>query len=87
MNRGRLEVDATIRIRYDVGETARAVWRAITPDNLQVPDGIALKAEADDRELRISVTCARGIGSLIATIDDLLSCIQAAERALTEVAE
>jgi len=76
------EVTATIGIRYRDGETARAVWRAITPDNLQAPHGISVEAGIDGGEFRISVACERGLGSLIATLDDLLSCVQAAERAI-----
>lgn len=43
---------------------------------------MTLKADVRGRTLNISVTCTRGIGSMIATLDDLLSCIQAAERAI-----
>lgn len=82
---GRPEITADIRIRYRDGETARAVWRAVSPDNFQVPQGITLEAETADGELRITIACLRGLGSLIATVDDLLSCVQAAERAICGV--
>jgi hypothetical protein len=35
--------------------------------------------------LIIEVNCSNGVGTLLATLDDLLSCIQAAEKALEEV--
>lgn len=82
-SRGRQE--ATITLRYRSEREARAVLDAISPDNSQAPEGITLSSEASGNELRISITCERGIKSLTATIDDLLSCIQAAERALKEV--
>lgn len=84
-DRGRPEVTATIKIRYRDGETARAVWVAVSPDNFQAPRGITVEAETADGELSLSITCSKGIGSLVATVDDLLSCVQAAERAISGV--
>ncbi len=78
-------VTADFRIRYREEGAAEAVLRAISPDNFQAPEGIELRSMVEGGELRIEVTCVRGLGSLIATVDDLLSCIQAAERALKEV--
>ena len=81
-DRGKPEVTATIKIRYHDKETAHAIWEAVSPDNFQTPQGIKIEAETADGVVDISITCSRRLGSLIATIDDLLSCIQAAERAL-----
>jgi len=81
------ETCAQIKIRYSEAEIARAVWVAVSPDNHQAPQGIKLKAETEDCELQIYIKCSKGIGSLIATIDDLLSCVQAAERAISRVHE
>jgi len=81
-SRGRPEVSASITVRYDCEETARAVLAAISPDNLQAPPDMALKANMRGGTLDIAVTCSRGLGSMISTLDDLLSCIQAAERAI-----
>lgn len=83
--RERLEASATIAIRYGDGETARAVSAAVSPDNVHVPPGITVGAEAEGAVLRLSIRCSRGMGSLIATLDDLLSCVQAAERAIIGV--
>jgi tRNA threonylcarbamoyladenosine modification (KEOPS) complex Pcc1 subunit len=81
-SRGRPEATATIRIRYRDGEIARAVSTAVSPDNVKVPPGITIETETDDDVLSLSIACSRGIGSLVATVDDLLSCVQAAERAI-----
>jgi hypothetical protein len=81
------EASATIRIGYmDVG-TAHHVLEAISPDNYDAPRGVKIEAEFEGTSLRLSVSCARGVGSLLETVDDILSCVQAAERALTEVLE
>jgi len=81
-SRGRPEVAATIKIRYKDEVTACTVWRAVSPDNFQTPQGITIEAVTVGCELRVSIVCSRGLGSLIATVDDLLSCIQAAETAI-----
>ena len=81
-SRGMPEVDATIKIRYPDEATARAFWRAVSPDNFQAPQGITIEAKTTGGELLISIVCSRGLGSLIVTIDDLLSCLQAAESAI-----
>ena len=74
-----------ITIRYADQRTAEAILRAVEPDNLTVPDGIEIEAEAVGGLVTINVDCRRGIGSLVATLDDLLSCIQAAEAAISEL--
>ncbi|MBS7652712.1 hypothetical protein KEJ13_06230 [Candidatus Bathyarchaeota archaeon] len=85
MSGSRERQEAHIILRYSSEREARAVLDAVSPDNTQAPEGITLTSEASGGELRFSITCHRGIKSLTATIDDLLSCIQAAERALDEV--
>lgn len=80
------EVSAAIDIRYGDADTARFIVEAISPDNLQAPQGVTIEAKANGCTLQVTVSCSRGVGSLIATIDDLLSCIQAAERAINEIA-
>ncbi len=79
--------EALIILRYGSEREARAVHQAVSPDNSQAPEGLTLSSEAAEGELRISITCNRGVRSLTATIDDLLSCIQAAERAILTLKE
>lgn len=86
-NRGKHEVTTTIRIHYRDGETARAVQAAISPDNFQAPKGTTVEAETEDCELHIFISCSWGIMSMVSTLDDLLSCVQAAERAISGVRE
>ena len=75
-------------IEMDYGEidTANAIQQAITPDNLIVPDGMHIITMVQGSVLEIEVHTNRSIGSLVATLDDMLSCIQAAERAIEEAA-
>jgi len=73
-----------IEIDYGEADTAKAIQKAITPDNLGVPDGMHIITAVQGSVLEIEVHTDRSIGSLIATLDDMLSCIQAAERAIEE---
>lgn len=77
--------EATVTIEYRDQRIAEAIIRAIEPDNLTTPDGVKIEAEAKGGAATINVECRRGIGSLVATLDDLLSCIQAAEKAIEEL--
>ena len=74
-----------ITIDYWDGETARSVKSAIEPDNFSVPNGVHIITLVDLSSLIIEVDCEKGVDTLVATLDDLLSCIQAAEKALEEV--
>jgi hypothetical protein len=85
LSESRGKQEALIILKYRSERDARAILDAIAPDNSQAPDGITLATEASGGELKVSITCERGMKSFTATIDDLLSCIQAAERALAEI--
>jgi tRNA threonylcarbamoyladenosine modification (KEOPS) complex Pcc1 subunit len=76
---------ASLSFNYGKHETANTILKAIEPDNVKSPPGISIDTEIEGSTLLVRVSCERGIGSLIATIDDLLSCIQAAERAIGEL--
>ena len=72
---------AELVLRYRDEGLTRAVAAAVSPDNYQVPAGVSVAMGVDNMELKASVECTR-VGSLIATLDDLLSCLSAAEKAL-----
>ncbi|HUS78315.1 MAG TPA: KEOPS complex subunit Pcc1 [Patescibacteria group bacterium] len=82
--RGIAKVSSTISIRYDDEENTRHIMAAIEPDNLKAPEGVEVVSRKEGKTLHITVTCERGIGSMISTLDDLFSCIQAAEKAISE---
>jgi hypothetical protein len=85
LSRSTSESEATLTIQYVDQRTAEAVLKAIEPDNLTTPEGVEIEATASGGVVQIDVGCTRGIGSLVATLDDLLSCIQAAEAAIGEL--
>jgi hypothetical protein len=75
-------VEAELTIRYPNKKTARAVVEAVSPDNYQAPEGLELIVAQRKTDITVKVHCPKGVGSLISTLDDLLSCLAAAEKAL-----
>jgi hypothetical protein len=74
-----------ISIEYSRIKKVEAIQQAISPDNLHIKEGIEIVTQIDDKVLNIEIKCYRGVGSLLATLDDLIQCIQAAEAVLGEV--
>ncbi|MBN2335639.1 hypothetical protein JXL21_08770 [Candidatus Bathyarchaeota archaeon] len=85
MSRSSTPSSTVITIEYRDQRAADAILKAIEPDNLGVPEGIRIEARAIEGVVTITVDSGRGVGSLVATLDDLLSCIQAAEKAIEEL--
>jgi len=86
LSRSTSKSEAAVAIRYVDRRTAESVLRAVEPDNFVVPMGIRLDSSVTGDTLTVRVECVRGLGSLMVTLDDLLSCIQAAENALGGIA-
>ena len=84
-NSSTTDTKVEISLFYNDNETARSILKAITPDNLNIPTGITISAGTCDSNLSLKIVSKRSLSSLIVTIDDLLSCIQAAEKALEEI--
>ena len=74
-----------IQIRYSDEKTARTIQRAITPDNIGAPEDMQIRVMVNENILEIEIYSDRSIGSLISTLDDLLSCIQVAEITIEEI--
>ena len=74
--------EAFLRLRYDSEEVARAVYEAVEPDNRPLPEGLVIRGRVEGNTVVFEVSCEKGLGSLWSTLDDLLACIQTAERAL-----
>ena len=79
------DAKTTITIEYRDTKTSLSIQKSITPDNIDLPDGTHILVTVVDSTLEIEVLSERSIGSLVSTLDDLLSCIQAGEKALEEI--
>ena len=78
------EVSAKVSLKYRDQATAQSILEAIAPDNTEA-QAISIRAHVEDATLLITVNCTRGVGSLLSTLDDLISCIQSAEKALERI--
>ena len=74
--------EAELTLRYPDEETARVVAEAVSPDNFQAPEGMVVDVKRRKTEIDVHIRCPKGVGSLIQTLDDLLSCLSAAEKVL-----
>jgi hypothetical protein len=73
---------ARVSIRYTSVRDARAVSSAVAPDNAKIPKGLDVKTCQAGRKVTSTITCAAGLDRLASTLDDLLECTLAAERAI-----
>ncbi len=77
-------VESRIEINFSSSETAKAVLQALSPDNKDVPNGIDIQTMGEQQRLTVLVK-TNNVGSMVATLEDIFQCIQAAETTLNEV--
>ena len=78
-------MEAEVRISYENEREAEAVAQAVSPDNVKVPRGLVIKTTQKGCEVLTRIQCELRLQTLIATIDDLLSCVSTAEKAFSVV--
>jgi len=77
-----LKVEGKIEVKFRDGRVAEAVVRAVSPDNKPAPEGVTVETWRSRRKLLGLIKCSRGVETFLSTLDDLLSSVQTAERAL-----
>lgn len=78
-------MEADINITYRTKEEARAVAKAVAPDNVKVPKGLVIKTTSRGLVVSTNISCQTRLETFISTIDDLLSAVSVAEKSLTAV--
>jgi hypothetical protein len=73
-------LEAEVRLFYGSEREADAVARAVSPDNLDAPSGLAVETVRNGSEVHTTIECTMGLPTLIATVDDLLACVSVAEK-------
>jgi len=64
-----------IVVRLDTGvREAESVVAALSPDNVKVPQGLHARVYSEGGSVYVKVVSVRGMGTLLATVDDILSC-------------
>ncbi|MHA2426099.1 MAG: KEOPS complex subunit Pcc1 [Candidatus Thorarchaeota archaeon] len=76
---------AEIQLEFKSNEDATQVLRAINPDNSPLPPGISIQTRVDTNRLSIIIECERGIDSLRATVEDIMSAIDLSVRTLNTI--
>jgi tRNA threonylcarbamoyladenosine modification (KEOPS) complex Pcc1 subunit len=78
-------LEATITLEYDDEKTAEAVAEAVSPDNYKTPIGLAVRTVWKNNKVVTEIKVDGKIATFLATIDDLLSSVSIAEKALKAV--
>jgi len=78
-------LEAEISISYRTLEDAEAVVKAVSPDNVKAPAGLFVKTVRRGNRVVTMINCRTKLETFVATIDDLLSAVSVAEKALSVV--
>lgn len=73
-------MEAEILLTYQNEREAKAVAKAVSPDNLEVPPGLYIETIRNGSDVLTKVECQTRLQTLIATLDDLLACVSVAEK-------
>lgn len=74
----------TIKIRHTSRRFAESIAKSVSPDNLKAPPNVIVKTQARGNMTTSIIKCER-LETFITTIDDLLLCMDAAQKTLEEV--
>jgi len=74
-----------IVLDYPNKDVARAVSRAVSPDNFKAPSNMHVRSMWKDGTLIAMIEAETKLPTLIATVDDLLFCVTLAEKTLLGV--
>ena len=66
---------ATIKLDFQSSNIATRILEAIKPDNTPLPKGLTIDCSVKGTKLLITIQCERGINSLGATLEDIMSAI------------
>ncbi len=80
-------ISATITTTFQNPKLARSIEGALSPDNESVPQGLDIKMHVRGSQLIIHLLCEKPLDSAISTLEDLLSCISAAEETLKRIGQ
>lgn len=75
-------VKAEVSLEYGNVRGAMAVASSISPDNLRVPSGLQVRTWCEGKTVNVKIVCAKSVETMLATLDDVLACTQAADRAV-----
>jgi hypothetical protein len=78
-------LEAKVVLSYKTIREAEAVAKAVSPDNVKVPQGLFIKTTRRGKRVFTKIECETRLQTFVATIDDLLSAVSVAERTVFAV--
>ena len=75
-------MEACLRFEYHNEKIAEAVSKAIRPDNLKTLDFMIINTFFEGDNVIIKIQYSKRIETLLATVDDLLLCVNAIEECI-----
>ena len=75
-------MEATVTLEYADAKTAKAVAKAVSPDNFKTPIGLHVETVREDKKVVTKIECEDKMATFTATIDDLLFSASTAEKTL-----
>jgi len=78
-------LEAKITLSYKTIREAESVSKAVSPDNIEVPQGLFIKTIRHGKKVLTEIECKMRLQTFIATIDDFLSAVSIAEKSLSAV--
>lgn len=82
---GAKRLEATITLEYADEKLAKAVANALSPDNFKTPPKLTVKTVVEQKKVVTEIKCDSKLATFTATIDDLLSSANTAEKAVSAV--
>jgi hypothetical protein len=77
-----MKARARVLCAYENDAVSRSVASALQPDNLQPPKGMQIETTQQGSQVVTTLEADGRIETLLATLDDLLSCTSTAENML-----
>ncbi len=74
-----------IRRFYKSPAIVNSIKNSLQPDNIDAPSGTSIELVLDKKSLLIKVKSKDDLPSFLRTVDDLLTCLQAAETTINEL--
>lgn len=78
-------LQATITLEYSNTKTAKAITKAISPDNSKTPTGLKINTTHGNCKVITDINYKGKIATFTATIDDLLASAIIAEKTLQAI--
>jgi hypothetical protein len=75
-------LEAEITLEYGDAKTAKAIFKAVSPDNFKTPSGLFIETTRKANKVLTRISCEGKMATFISTVDDLLFCVSTAEKAL-----